>query len=173
MDIFTALHCRRSIRSYDEGDISQEEIHRLLDAAMIAPSAGNARPWQFIVISDKEILDKIPAINQYAHMAPKAPLGITVCGDTRLEKYSGFWVQDCAAAVQNMLLAATALGLGAVWTGIHPVQERVSAYQALLSLPAAVIPLAHIVLGRHSAKTEEKHRFEEAKVHYNVYTEKE
>lgn len=173
MDIFTALYSRRSIRSYEAGEVSREEVHTLLDAAMIAPSAGNARPWQFVVITDKDILEKIPAINPYAAMAPKAPLGITVCGDTRLEKYSGFWVQDCAAAVQNMLLAATALGLGAVWTGIHPMKERVSAFQALLSLPEAVIPLAHIVIGRHSAKNEEKHRFEEAKVHYNTYAEKE
>ncbi|MDL2267325.1 nitroreductase family protein [Desulfovibrio sp. OttesenSCG-928-G15] len=172
MDIFTTLHTRRSIRSYDEGEVSREELHALLDAAMIAPSAGNARPWQFVVITDKDILGKIPAINQYAAMAAKAPLGITVCGDTRLEKYSGFWVQDCSAAVQNMLLAATALGLGAVWTGIHPIRERVAAFQSLLSLPPTVIPLAHIVIGRHCAKTEEKHRFEEAKVHYNAYREK-
>lgn len=169
MDVLTALHSRRSIRSYGEGPVSENELHTLLDAAMIAPSAGNARPWQFVVVDDKAKLAQVPALNQYAGMAAKAPLGIVVCGDERLEKYPGFWVQDCSAAVQNMLLAATALGLGAVWTGIYPVAERVAGFRQLFALPEQVIPLALVVIGRHAGEGERKSRFEREKIHYNSY----
>lgn len=170
MDIFTALHSRRSIRRYTEQAVSQEEVRTVLDAAMIAPSAGNARPWQFIVVDDAALLARVPDINPYAAMAPKAPLGVAVCGDTALEKYPGFWVQDCSAAVQNMLLAATGLGLGAVWTGIYPVKERVTGFRQLLELPDHLVPLAFIVIGRHSGEPDRKSRFEAAKVHHNRFS---
>lgn len=169
MDIFTALHTRRSIRCYSEAPVSERELHALLDAAMIAPSAGNAQPWQFIVVDDPALLKQAPVINPYAGMAPKAPAGIVVCGDPDAEKYKGFWVQDCSAAIQNMLLAATGLGLATVWTGIYPVEERVTGFQRLLKLPENIIPLALIVVGRPDAAPERKSRFDAAKVHHNVW----
>ena len=169
MDIFTALHTRRSIRTYTNEPVGREAVEQLLDAAMIAPSAGNARPWQFVVVDDAEQLKKVPDINPYAAMAVKAPLGIVVCGDPSVEKYPGFWVQDCAAAVQNLLLAATGLGLGAVWTGIYPVEGRVQGFRELLGLPASLVPLALVVVGHHEGKPERKSRFEAAKVHYNRF----
>ena len=169
MDIFTALHTRRSIRSYTEEPVSERELHALLDAAMIAPSAGNARPWQFIVVDDPALLKQAPIINPYAGMAPKAPVGIVVCGDRDAEKYKGFWVQDCSAAIQNLLLAATGLGLGAVWTGIYPVEERVTGFQRLLGLPETIIPLALIVIGHPATTPERKSRFDAAKVHHNAW----
>ena len=110
MDIFTALHTRRSIRNYAEQPVTEQELRVLLDAAMIAPSAGNAQPWQFIIVDDPDILKNVPAINPYAAMAPKSPVSIVICGDLDAEKYKGYWVQDCSAAIQNMLLAATGLG---------------------------------------------------------------
>ena len=173
MDIFTALHTRRSIRKYTDEPVSKEDAHTLLEAAMIAPSAGNAQPWQFIVVDDKALQKSMPDINPYAAMAPKAPLCIVVCGDTDAEKYPGFWVQDCSAAVQNLLLAATGLGLGTVWTGIYPEASRVQGFRDLLQLPAHIIPLAMVVVGHHDGKPEKKSRFDAAKVHYNRFESRE
>ncbi|MDR0339396.1 MAG: nitroreductase family protein [Desulfovibrio sp.] len=169
MDIFTALHSRRSIRKYTEEPVAAEELRILLDAAMIAPSAGNAQPWRFVVIDDKTLLARIPAIHPYAGMAARAPLGIVVCGDLRREKYHGFWVQDCAAATQNLLLAATGLGLGAVWTGIYPVEDRVAAFSGLLNLPEQCVPLSLVVLGRPAMHAEARSRFDESLVHHNTF----
>lgn len=169
MDIFTALHSRRSIRAYTDEDVSAEEIRALLDAAMIAPSAGNAQPWHFILVDDKKLLAEIPHIHPYAGMAAKAPLGILVCGDLSREKYPGFWVQDCAAATQNLLLAATGLGLGAVWTGIHPVEEREERFRALFALPEGIVPLALVVLGRPATAPESKSRYRKECVHRNRF----
>lgn len=169
MDIFTALHCRRSVRSYTDAPVSDQELNTLLDAAMIAPSAGNAQPWHFVVLTDRELLAKVPDIHPYAGMAAKAPLGIVVCAELKLEKYPGFWVQDCSAAVQNMLLAATGLGLASVWTGIYPVEERVAAFTQLLGLPEGILPLALVVLGRPQKEPESRSRFKAERVHRNRF----
>ena len=169
MDIFTALHTRRSIRKFTDQPVSDEHIHTLLDAAMIAPSAGNAQPWEFLVVDDKELLKQVPVINPYAGMAPAAPVSILVCGNLKAEKYPGYWVQDCSAAVQNILLAATGLGLGTVWTGIHPMEDRVGSFQRLFNLPDYIIPLGLIVIGHHTTRTDPKSRFEAAKVHKNLW----
>ena len=169
MDIFTALHTRRSIRSYTGASVSGQEIRTLLDAAMIAPSAGNARPWQFIVVDDPEILKQAPAINPYAGMAARAPAGILVCGDPGAEKYKGFWVQDCSAAIQNMLLAACSLNLGTVWTGIHPMKDREEAFQKLFRLPPAIKPLGLVIIGHPAVESGRKSRFDAAKVRRNAW----
>lgn len=147
MELTEAIHTRRSIRAFTDEPVTDEEITRLISAAMMAPSAGNQRPWQFIITRDKARLHAVTTINPYAGMADKTDLGILVCGDTSLEKYPGFWVQDCSAAIQNLLLAAHDQGLGAVWTGIHPLEERVTGFKDLFNLPDHVIPLAFIPLG--------------------------
>ncbi len=169
MDIFTALHTRRSIRKYTNQPISEQMIHSLLDAAMIAPSAGNARPWQFIVVDDPGLLQQVPALNPYAAMAPTAPLGILVCGDLNAEKYKDFWIQDCSAAIENMLLAAVGLGLGSVWTGIYPVEERIKGFRRLFELPAHIVPLALVLIGCPAVESSHQSRFEEIKVHHNIW----
>lgn len=169
MDTLTALHTRRSIRAYTAQPVSEQDIHTLLDAAMIAPSAGNARPWQFVIVDDKALLAEMPRLNPYAGMAPKAPLGIVICGDLQREKYAGFWVQDCSAAIQNLLLAATEIGLGTVWTGIYPVEERVTGFRSLLGLPEHIIPLALVVVGHHAGSGERKSRYEAELVHRNRF----
>jgi len=107
MDILTALHSRRSVRSYNSQKVTEEELKTILAAGMTAPSAGNAQPWHMVVVDDPALLAQVPSINPYAAMAQKSPVSVLVCGNTTLEKYPGFWVQDCAAAIQNMLLAAT------------------------------------------------------------------
>ena len=170
MDAFTALHTRRSVRAYTEEPVTDEEIHTLLEAAMIAPSAVNARPWEFIVVRDKELLRAIPGISRYAAMAADAPVAIAVCGNLMAEKAAGFWVQDCSAATQNMLLAGTALGLGTVWTALYPMKDRVEGAQKLFNLPEYVIPLSLVVIGRPAAQPKRLSRFEPEKVHQNRWT---
>ncbi len=169
MDALTCIHTRRSIRRFTPAPVTEEETRTLLEAAMIAPSAGNAQPWEFVLITDKALRDRIPAINPYASMAAEAPLVILVCGNLRLEKYPGYWVQDCSAAVQNTLLAATALGLGAVWTGVHPIEERVNGFRALCNLPDHIMPLAALVVGRPAVEAQRKSRFEPDRVHSNAW----
>lgn len=167
MDVFEALHSRRSVRQYTDEKIPQEELHILLDAAMSAPSAGNAQPWHFIILEEPDILSRIPAINQYAAMAPKAPLSILTCADLNAEKYPGFWVQDCSAAMQNLMLAATALGIGTVWTGVYPEKDRISGFRALLGLPENIIPLGLVVVGRPEHAPKRQSRFDASKIHRN------
>ena len=116
MNTLDAIRTRRSVRKYAAGrkPVAPETVRILLEAAMAAPSAGNQQPWHFVVVDDPAILDQIPAIHPFAQMAREAPLAVLVCGDTSLEKHKGYWVQDCAAAVENLLLAAHDQGLGAV-----------------------------------------------------------
>ena len=128
MDTLDAIHTRRSIRTYLDQPVSEELIQKLLAAAMQAPSARNQQPWQFMVIDGRALLAKIATFVPNVAMAGKAPLAILVCGDLSLEKSEGYWVVDCAAAVENMLLAAHALGLGAVSCGIYPREARMDGW---------------------------------------------
>lgn len=114
---------------------------------MSAPSARNAQPWQFVVIDDRRLLAEVARINPNADMAAHAPLGILICGDLDLEISSGYWIVDCAAATQNMLLAAHGLGLGAVWTGVYPRQERMDGLRRLFRVPERVMPHSLVIVG--------------------------
>ena len=167
MDIFEAIHTRRSIRQFAGGDISEDVLRKILSAAMCAPSAGNAQPWQFVVLRDRALLDRIPQIHPHAQMTKQASLGILICGDLRLEKYKGFWVEDCSAATQNLLLAAHGAGLGAVWTGIHPDAARTAAFQAEFALPEQVIPFAFVPMGPPAQLLARKDIFLPERVHLN------
>ena len=170
MDILTALHSRRSVRSYNSQKVTDEELKTILAAGMTAPSAGNAQPWHMVIVDDAALLAQVPAINPYAAMATKSPVSVLVCGNPTLEKYPGFWVQDCAAAIQNMLLAATGLGIGSVWTGIYPMMERVTRFQKLFALPEHIIPHALLVFGHVDdvAVFSHKDRFDASKVSKNA-----
>ena len=145
--------------------IPKETIEELLRAAMSAPSAGNEQPWQFLVIDDRKKLDSITGVNPNAKMCKEAQAAILVCGDTTKEKYPGFWVQDCAAATQNILLAAHTLGLGAVWVGLYPIEDRVVAMRTLLGLPDRVVPLALVPLGYPAQPIPPENRFNAARIH--------
>lgn len=147
MDTFEALATRRSIRSYRPGDVSDEQIRRLLQMAMLAPSAGNQQPWQFIVVRDREKLDAVPSFHPYCKMITQVPVAIVVCGDPEGKKWPDFWVQDCSAAVQNLLLAARAEGLGTVWTGVYPRQERMEKCREAFNIPEQIIPFAIVPVG--------------------------
>lgn len=167
MDAIEAMHGRRSIRSYTDEPVSDEDIEVILQAAMAAPSAGNQQPWHFVVIEDREILDAVPVFHQYAEMLKQAPLAIAVCGDLSEEKHEGFWVQDCSAAVENLLLAAHAQGLGAVWLGVHPDEERVRGTRELLNIPDEVVPFAIISIGHPAEQKPPQTYYKPDRVHCN------
>lgn len=169
MDTLNALHSRRSIRKYTNEPVSEVDIRTLLDAAMIAPSAHNAQPWHFIVVRSRLQREAVSKLHPYIHMAKDAPLGILVCGNTQREKTPGFWVQDGSAAIQNILLAATELGLGTVWTGIHPLKDRAKDFQKLFKLPSHIPPLGYIVVGHPAQESKRLSRFDDAKVSYDTF----
>ena len=169
MNVFDAIMNRRSIRKYTDEPVTDEQITKILESAMMAPSAGNGQPWQFVVVRDKHTQAEIKKINQYAQMAERAPVGILVCGDLSLEKFAGYWVQDCSAAVQNILLAVHALGLGAVWTGITPMEDRIAGFKKLFGLPEQVIPLGYIPIGHPDQQPKSESRYKAERVHQETW----
>ena len=169
MDAMDAISSRRSIRKYTKEAVPEDIINQLLEAAMSAPSAGNEKPWHFIVVNDRQILDEIPKYHPYADALKHAPLAIVVCGDLNLEILEGFWLQDCSAATENILIAAQAKGLGAVWLAIHPRQERVVVIQKLLGLPSYIMPLCVVAIGYPAEKKSRENRFDPSRIHQNVW----
>ena len=165
METIDAIMTRRSIRKYTDRAVPDELVSQLLEAAMAAPSAGNEQAWQFIVIRDRALLDAIPKFHPYSAMLKYASVAVLVCGDLTLEKYKGYWVQDCSAATQNLLLAATAKGLGAVWTAVYPMEDRVAGMRRLLNLPEHVIPLSLVPLGFPAEQPAKTERFNSERVH--------
>jgi nitroreductase len=130
---------------------------------MAAPSASNRKPWHFLVIKDREKLNELADLHQYGKMLYDAPLCVCVCGDTALSER--FWVQDCSAATENLLLAAVSLGLGAVWLGVYPSEERVEAVRKSLGMPNSVIPLNLVSIGHPAEEKEPRTQYDEGRVH--------
>ena len=164
-----AIFERRSVRKYLERVIPEENIEKILRAGMSAPSAGNEQPWQFIVLADKNILNSITKIHPYSQMLKEASHAIVICGDMSLKKYEDFWVQDCSAATENMLIMAQDLGLGAVWLGVYPIEERFKEIKKLFSLPEHIVPFAIISLGYPEDKKDVLDRFDKARIHWNKW----
>ena len=167
MDAIEAILTRRSVRRYTDQPVSKETVKSLLEAAMNAPSAGNQQPWQYIVVEDRGVLDGIQQVHPYSSMLQQAPMAIVVCGDIDREIYKGYWVQDCSAATQNLLIAARALGLGAVWLGVYPLEDRIDGISRLLSLPRNIIPLAIISIGHSTIEQGRADRYDDSRVHRN------
>jgi nitroreductase len=161
-DLIDTILSRRSIRRYREEPITGAEIKTLLEAAMAAPSASNLKPWHFIVVTRREILNKLAEAHPHAKMLNDAPLCISVCGDPDASRY---WVQDCSAATENLLLAVTALGLGAVWCGVHPRPERVKEVSKILSIKPPLIPLNLIAIGHPAEEKEPRTQYDESRIH--------
>jgi nitroreductase len=159
---------RRSIRKYTDAPVSDESVNELLEAAMAAPSASNQQPWEFVIINDKNIMDHIAEIHPHAQMIKDAQVAIAVCADLdRDKKNSGYWIQDCSAATENILLEAQYLGLGAVWLGIYPREDRVKGVKELLALPERVIPLSIVSIGYPAEEKEPSGRYDKSRVHKN------
>ena len=167
MDAIEAIRTRRSIRSYTSQLVPDELVKRLLEAAMSAPSAGNEQAWQFVVITDRSVLDDIPKLHPHSDMLKQATLAILVCGDLQQARHSNYWIQDCSAATQNLLLAAHASGLGAVWLGVYPLEDRVAKMRMLLGIPESIVPMALISIGYPAEHIEPAYRYDQLKVHTN------
>ncbi len=167
MDVMEAIRTRRSVRIFDTRPVPQELVKRLLAAAMAAPSAGNEQPWHFVTVTEKRLLEEVALILPNAPMAKRAPLGILVCAELSLEKYPGNWVLDCAAAVQNLLLAAHGLGLGAVWTGVYPQKERMDGISRIFGLPPGVLAHTYVPVGWPAGLPRPEDRFRGDRVHEN------
>ncbi len=158
---------RKSIRKYTSQPVSDSQIQQLVKAAMAAPSAGNEQPWEFVVLRDRTTLNAIPKFHPYSLMLYEASVAILVCGDLSREKYKGYWVQDCAAATENMLLEAVELGLGAVWLGICPIEERVTAMRMLLNIPETIVPFSLVSIGYPAEQQKPSDRFDASRIHYD------
>lgn len=161
---------RRSIRKYEEQPVTDEKIQRILRAAMYAPSAGNERPWHFIVIKDRKTLDEIPKHHPHTEMLKEAPMAIVPCCDTSNLKYDGaFWIQDMAAAIQNILLEAKHLGLGSCWCGVYSREILMEPVARILNIPEHIIPVAVIAIGYPGEEREVRERYNEDRVHYEKW----
>jgi len=166
-ELIQTIFARRSIRKYTDEPVYQADIRTLLEAAMAAPSASNRKPWHFVVVTERQMLDRLAEAHPYGKMLFEAPLCIAVCGDTAISEH--YWVQDCSAATENLLLAAAALGLGAVWLGVYPREQRISNVRRLLGLPEPVFPLNLVSIGHPAEEKEPRTQYDEARVHHEQW----
>ena len=157
---------RKSIRKYLNKSVEEDKIDAMVKAGMAAPSGMDRRPWEFVVVTDREALDSMAAKLPYAKMLTNAPLAIVVCGDTTLSSY---WYLDSSAATQNVLLAAEALGLGAVWTAAYPYEDRIDVVRQNTGLPENIVPLCVIPIGYPDGPQKAKDKFDLQRVHRNKY----
>ena len=167
MDTMKAILERRSIRKYTDAPISEDQMTEILKAGMYAPSGGNAQPWDFVVITDKEILNKIPQVHPYAGALNGAAAAIIVCGNKEKEKFEDLWIQDCSAASMNILLGAQNLNIGSVWLGLYPEMDRVKGVKEILGLPDHITPFSAIALGHPAESRPVPERYKADSVHYN------
>jgi len=168
-DVLGFIQRRRSIRRYKAAPVSDEQVELLLRAAMSAPSAGNEQAWAFVVVRDRAKLDAIMQVHPYASMLKSAPLAILVCGDLQRQSHAGYWVQDCAAATQNLLLAAANIGLGTCWCGVHPRPDREAGCRKLFGLPDHIVPFAVIAVGVPAEQKGPADYYDPGRVHRDAW----
>jgi len=158
---------RRSIRLYSTASVNEAAVQKLLEAAMAAPSAAAKDPWRFVVVRSRQTLSEISAALPNGQMLASAALGIAVCGDLDAahDQQLSYLLQDCSAAIENLLLCAHLLGLGACWLGVHPREQRVNSLKRILSLPPSVIPVACVSIGHPAEAKEPRTRFNRDYVH--------
>lgn len=170
METLEAIYKRRSIRDFKNIPLKKEEIEILLKAAFSAPTAVNAQPWEFIVVTENEILDRMKDKLVFARY--NAPTAIVVCGNMKLAlkgKDKDLWIEDCSAAIENILIAATDIGIGSLWVGIYPIESRMNAVKNILNIPEYVVPLAMVYLGYPNYETEGRSRYNEKRIYWQTY----
>lgn len=169
--VFENILSRKSVRSYTEKKISREQIDTLLRAAMAAPTGKDMRPWKFVVIDDEALLKKLAEAMPRAAMLQEAAAVIAVCGDLQVVddegKPSTNWTFDCSASTENLLLMAEAMGLGAVWVGIYPYEDRLAVVKETLELPEHIIPLNLIPMGYPKGDPQPKDKYQADHIHFN------
>ena len=165
METLKAILTRRSIRKYSSQNIPEEYYEVLLKAAMHAPSGRNRQPWHFIVVTDRDILGRIAGVSPSWKMLEEASSAIVICGDLTLEESESFIIQDCSAATQNILLAAHELGLGSVWLGVHPREDRLDPLKEILQIPGNIIPVSMVSVGNPNEERETSDRYNIERIH--------
>jgi nitroreductase len=161
-DFLNAVMARRSIRKYTSEPVSEAQVKALLEAAMAAPSAHNSKPWHFVVVTERRKLNSLADGHPHAKMLRQATLCIAVCGNPA---ESQFWEQDCSAATENLLLMATAIGLGAVWVGVHPREELVALVRQELAIPGGFAPLCLVPVGHPAEEKRPRTQYDDARIH--------
>jgi nitroreductase len=170
-ETLNTIYSRKSVRSFTGEAVSRETLIKILKAAMAAPSAVNIQPWAFVAITRRETLDELCAKLPYAKMLDSAAAAIVVCGiPDKDEVFSkDYWVMDCSAASENILLACHALGLGAVWTAVHVDKERIANVRGILNIPENIIPLNVIPIGVPREKEKPLDKFKAENIHWEQW----
>ena len=163
------IYDRRSVRKYIDKEVNPDLVDEILRAAMFAPSGCNKQPWHFVVFNDRNVIKEVKSMHPYATALETAPVCIMVCGDTEKEMATGFYQVDCSAAIENMILAAKALGLDTCWMGIYPWEETMAVFTKHFSLPENIKPFALISLGYSEVKLERPKRYDSSRIHYNKW----
>ena len=169
-DILDTIYRRRSIRVFDRRKVDKRILNKLLKAAMAAPSASNSRPWEFIAVTDETFLEKLQSKLKYGKY--NAPAAIVVCANLSIAKNESayrFWVQDCSAATENILIAAAGMGLGTVWIGAYPKEDVMQTLRDILEIPQEIYPLNVIYVGYPAEEKEARTQFEISRVHWEKY----
>jgi nitroreductase len=169
MEVQEALLNRRSIRKYKDQKISKENLDKILRAAMYAPSAMNLHAWQFIVVDNKDVLIETIKSIPYAEMLRQSAMAIIVCGDSSVEKNESWLLQNCSAAIQNILLSSHGLGIGSCWIAIHGMEDVYQSIKAQFALPENIVPVSLISLGYPDEVLKAEERFKKDKIHYNKW----
>jgi len=169
VNILEVIYTRRSIRSFKKQRLDDDILKLILKAGFQAPSAMNLQPWHFVVVRNEEMLKKIAEKHHYADMLPNTAFCIVVCGDKKIQKKLGFLIEDCSAAIENMLLAAHGLGFGAVWLSMYPIKSRYKPIAKMLNIPSKVIPVGMVALGVKAEEKPFENRYKEEKVHYEKW----
>ena len=170
--VINAIMTRTSVRAFLDKPVSDDTVELLLKAAMAAPSAKNSQPWAFVVIKDRGILESLGASLPNAKMTATAPAAVVICGDLNKAlpgEAREYWIQDAAATTENFLLAVHALGLGAVWTGVHPISERIRILKNTLKLPENVEPFCLIPFGWPAEPGTIKDKWDPSIVHQDIW----
>jgi len=162
-DLLSLMYDRRVTRAYTDEPVTSDQVEAMLKAAMAAPSARNLQPWRFIVVRERKVLDELSEVHKYAYMLEKAPLGIVVCGDQDVSERH--WVEDTCAATQNLLLAATALGLGGAWISLYPKKKHQKYVRQLLDIPDHVGVLCLVAVGHPAEQRKGRTRYDPEHVH--------
>jgi len=169
-NILDTIYKRRSIRIFEHKQVDKRVLVDLLKAAMAAPSASNARPWEFVVVTDASLLNELQTRLKYGKY--NAPAAIVVCANLSIAKNESafrFWVQDCSAATENLLIAAAGMGLGTVWIGAYPKDDVLQTLRELLKIPEEVYPLSLVYVGYPAEEKEARTQYEESRVHWQRY----
>ena len=168
-DALTVIHRRKSVRKYLDKPVTRDQLTLLMKAGMAAPTAADKRPWEFVAVTGRAILDSLAECSPTGKMLRNAPAALVVCCDTRRALNSEVWVQDCSAATENILLAAEAIGLGAVWIGIYPEYFKYNHIRRILGIPMEVIPLNIISIGWPTGEEKPKDKYDPSRIHWEQW----